>query len=298
MRISTFLFSLVSGILLFSSCSEDINDITASDTRIPLTFGIDSPDGSTRAYKENRDFVWDKGDQVTIFAQGHVDGDPFSFERYSTTQQDLRHQGRFSGTTWKIDDTKYYWALYPAQSDSKLVGNTSSAYVECTIPTTQKAKNDTFDPAACVQVGTASPQAGQIEMHNVCAFFYVTVGKGCSGIRIESSNSDWNLSGKVQVEANSSGASIKQFTGDNKNYVELTDIPSEGGTFYLAFVPSTHNTPSFTVSFTGVYSADIIFNSKSTFSAGHTYYLGDFTEQYNKLQPEPNEPEDGTNSNS
>lgn len=287
MKLTNNIFATIICLLIFSACHENDLEIVSEDRMVEMTFGLELPNSSTRAQMKPNDkekFMWVNGDQVSIFAQGHdnVPGNTFTFSEYAA--EDYKHQGFFSGKTWDITDDKYFWALYPAQSDARLVGNTINAVVECTIPTQQKAYNNTFDPAACIQVGTASKATSSIQLENVCAFFYITVGKGCKGIKISAvDNEEWNMSGKVQVKASSSGASIQQFTGNNQNYVELTDIPSEGGTFYLAFVPSTHNTPSLEVSLTGTWAASFKLSSKKQFNAGHLYNLGDYTEEYKKL---------------
>lgn len=282
MKITNFVIIACASVCMFVSCQNDDENAILEDRIVEMTFGVQMPNSSaTRAHKDDERFVWDKGDHISIFAQGHADvsGHEFTFVQY----EDKLHQGVFKGSSWDIGNDKYYWGLYPAQSDAKLVGSTQDAYVECTIPTQQKAYNNTFDPAACIQVGTASKGSGIIQLENVCTFFYVTVGRGCSGIKLSAVDTDWHLSGKVQVQASSSGAPIRDFVGNNQNYVELTDIPKEGGTFYLACVPSTHGTPALSVEFIGSWPVTFELKSKQAFQAGHLYNLGDYTEEYKKV---------------
>lgn len=240
MRSVYFALALSASLFFCNSCSNDAADSLENDVKIEKTFGISSIDSETRTVISGINPTagtygvdWQTTDKVSVFAEGHSVGDVFRFVEFDSEQY---RSAQFKGMTY--NKTKF-WALYPAQQDARLIDDN---LLQFTIPNKQKAVNGSFDPAAGIQIGHVETATGDIGLKSVCSYFEITVSSNCHSITIESKQDTdgekWYLAGTVKADAKSAGAPIQEFV-NCVSEIELTDIPQEGGTFYVAFIPST-----------------------------------------------------------
>lgn len=254
----------------FSSCSEnEIEKAPVSNVRVMKTIGVGIPSSNTRAYltyngtQSTYGIYWNETDKITLFAEGHEIGDTFDFVEYTG---EFNNQAIFKGMTYEAQN---YTILYPAQNSARL---TDEGLV-FTIPSVQKATPGSFDPAAGVQIGSATDEAESPTLKNTVAYLLFHAEPDVYSVEMKSNISDWYLSGTVIGNPKSGGGLITGFV-DGKNNVKMNDIPAEGGDFLFAFIPSTSN-PGFTISVsTKNGSYDIEFSSKNQFAAAQIYKLG------------------------
>lgn len=290
--LKTSFLCVVASALLFSSCSQDDDiDITTSDKLIEKTFNVGTASPQSRAaindFNSNESTVeigWTTKDIVSVFAVGHEESSPFTF---TGIMGNFNTQGFFTG---KTHDVQEYYALYPHQSDATLDNNKK---LHVTIPSSQRAIHGTFDPAAGLQMGKAS-STGEITLGNLCAYFYITVDKECSGIEMETvDNSNWYLAGKVTASTSSGSAKIEGFD-DCTNKITMTGLPDAGvstkGTYFIAFIPTSGvdatsgtKSPQFKITLKGLRgnNKNISFKTMegASYVAGHFYNLGTYTYQ-------------------
>lgn len=270
MKILNISLALTMCLVLCASCSNDNEEELISEVKVEKTFGISNSPSVSRASivgltTAQPGFKWEDGDQITVFAQGHETGDPFD---YTGKDGEYDHHGAFKGKTYEADK---YVMLYPAQSQAR----STDAGVTFNIPTQQKATPNSFDPSACIQIGTGTGKT-RIGLLNVCAFFYVTLGPNCHQFKITALDENWHLSGTCTAKVNSAGDRIEEFSDATSNVVELVDIPAEGGTFVVAFIPSTSTGTKIKVSYNytkGTMNQEL--EAGSNFLAGHLYNLGE-----------------------
>lgn len=284
MKVLNYKLAIILGLVSLSSCSNNDDEVIVnSDVKVEKTFSVGMPTNSaTRAFmygfdtnRASQEIHWDQSDKITIIANGQSKGDPFEIKSITSPA----NKATFKGFTY---DANEYWALYPAQDDARL---TSEGYLQFTIPNEQIATPNTFDPAAGVQIGHIVTQtAGGFQLKNVCAFFVIELEEDCEYVTIESLNSpEWWLAGTVVAEARSGSAAIKGFVaGKCQSKIELKNIPSEGGIFFIPFIPSDqHPGVKLTVKFKNdSMPVPYEFNPKSgnkiSFSAGFIYDMGKF----------------------
>ncbi len=262
---------------LFSSCSNEAEEVIGDDVKVDMTFGISAGNPGTRAFLPNfpdsKDIHWTETDKVSVFASGHENemGDVFSFKSYLTEHNDAT----FTGKSYANAGT--YYVLYPAQSAARLTANG----VKFNIPAVQKATKNSFDPNACIQIGKGDISSGFLAMKNVCAFFYITVTSGCNYVDLKAESDNWHLAGTCTAGSTGTGSGgviINNFENDCTNVIRLTDIPTEGGTFFIAFIPTS--SAGSRIAVTAGYGQaaggpmTVHFESNMQFDAGHCYDIG------------------------
>lgn len=271
----SYIFAVIAaGIYAFPSCSEnEIEKAPVSNVRVEKTIGVGIPSSSTRAYLDNFDqqhatyaIYWSETDKITLFAEGHEEGDTFDFKEYSGS---FKHHATFKGMTYEAEN---YTILYPAQSSARL---TDDGYVKFTIPSVQNATLGTFDPAAGIQIGHATAETDLPILKNAVAYLSFHAEPGLHWVEMKSKTAGWYLSGTVTGNPKSGGGLINGFVNGSET-VQLKNIPAEGGDFLIAFIPS-NSVPGFeftTHSNSGV--VNLSFESKQQFVAGNIYHLGSF----------------------
>lgn len=270
-------FVIVACAALFSSCSNEAEEVIGNDVKVDMTFGISASNPSTRAYLPNfptsKDIYWEETDKVSVFASGHENemGDVFSFGSYQTEHNDATFTGK------SYANANNYYILYPAQQAARL----TDEGVEFNIPSEQTATKNTFDPKACIQIGKGKLQGdGLISLKNVCAFFYITVTSGCSYVEVKALTDDWHLAGTciAGIEDTGSGGVIIKHFGNCTNTITLKNIPSDGGTFFIPFIPTSNSgseievTAGYGQSEGGPVTLQI--QSNVNFVAAHCYNIG------------------------
>lgn len=276
MKFFKITFIMAACVAIFSSCSKDVEEVTVEDVKVDMTFGLSTSSSMTRAKIDGfnsaaniESIKWEETDKVTVFAQGHEVGDVFSFEGYG----DLSNQGLFKGKSYSKAGT--YYVLYPAQSEARLTSNG----LKFNIPAEQKAYINSFDPKACIQIGKGDIEEANLAMKNVCAYFYVKVEPGCNYVEIEATDETWHLSGTcTSNDVTSGGVHITEFGDDCTNKVKLINIPAEGGTFFISFIPSTAVGSGLNVTAgyeAGVVTYEIKSKPNTQFNAGWCYDLGE-----------------------
>lgn len=288
---SLFLF-ILGGSLLFSSCSNEENDVDSPKGLVEKTFSVKSASSESRAAindfnrsNDNMNIHWQNGDLISVFASNSRTN--YSFKFINWFNENEKKTGDFKGDITPSDNSSNeFWVLYPYQPEAEL---TAGGDIKLTIPDNQKATKNSFDPRACLQVGKASGTS--VTLKNMCAFFYLTVKPGCTGIELSANISGWNLAGTVLVNASSGSEKITSFVSNGgKSTITVTDIPTkeemeknspEGETYFIAFVPTSGFSSSFgasspiTLRIKG-YGDDIVRTIKgsSQFNAGTCWDLG------------------------
>ena len=182
---------------------------------------------------------WSTTDAVTIFAATGVAGSKFNV----SSTEDGGKVATFSGLSHATANG-YYYALYPASSDARLVS--TSGTVLASLPTTQTGVENSFDPSACLsiaRVNTETPDANNIlHFKNAVALLSFTVpGDYVSRVKIESRNGNVAMTGPANISYND-GAPVVSPTTASKNYVELTGLAGNiGKRFYVAVYPGNYS---------------------------------------------------------
>lgn len=233
--------------LTISSCSSD-DETTRSNEPVKKTFIIGAPgtDGTRAVVAEG--FIndeapkvyWEKGDQVGVWGDGD-NANAFTWQENLT----YKNTAYFNGVV--VESNKYY-VMYPYQSGASKTSTAEAAYLNVTIPQVQYARKESFDPQAAICIGVSEPKPNEkeaITLLHACAFLKITVPKATKQIAISASsteNPNWKLAGKVQITANSAGASITSFLAGQKTVYLMPQSGSESiekGTYLIAVASST-----------------------------------------------------------
>lgn len=286
MKLLYSIFAISVFMPFWTSCSNEAAEDVVNDTKVDMTFYVSSSKQETRVHVEdfnsgvsNVNINWDETDKLSVFTYGHQLSDPFKYYEIG----DFDNIASFKGKSYK--DASEFYFLYPYQETAKL----TNRGVEFTIPATQKAINNTIDPASAVLIGKYANNSEnnlkipRIALNHVCAYFYITLGPGISKVTISATNENWKLAGPVAMNtANIYSAGNHITSLDNGvSSVSLTDIPADGGTFFIAFIPSGSVKSSLRLDVAGSLSTFEL-EEGFQFAAGHFYGLG----VYNKA-PEP-----------
>lgn len=205
--------------------------------KIPLTFSVGTSktvlDPSTGAINFN------EGDKISIF-----DGDAKNNEFTNTTPGNNKPSVTFQGEVTKEADT--YYALYPYQENA---GFSEGTITNVSLPASQNATMNSFDPNANISVGATS--SSNLVLMNVCSLLKIVVEPGESYSKaVITSNDGTAMCGTINisfdVEGNpvvggeiTNGSSSVTLTG---NMVSATDPTN----YYVVVLPKTY-TKGFTV---------------------------------------------------
>lgn len=282
MKILNFALALAASLCIFTSCSNETDEIVDvnKDVKVKKVIGVSTQTSVSRTSivglnfgSSTQNVHWSNGDELSVFAVGHPVGDTFRFTDY--VQGELHNIASFEGYTYKNGD---YYLLYPAQSDARLLSDNK---MTITIPSKQNAHKGSFDPKANIQLGKGSSLDSPTGLSNVCAHFYITVPGNCTKVTVETDNSNWKLAGPVTVEEiTSAGNHICAFGAGCTNKVELNDI-TEAGTYFISFIPTAGMlTEKLIVTMYTDGPQEVEFTAPTTggfsFEAGKYYNLGNY----------------------
>lgn len=280
------MLACVASTLIIASCSNDDSENVVENPKVK-TFLVASPSGSTRAAVNDLEHgdlkvKWEGTDHILVWGEGlSATGSDFGYD--TTPNPIYPNTAAFKGT---IDESNKYYLMYPKQDGASIEFGTAgvSSTIIATIPATQKATSNSFDPSAAICVGATKTKADKsVSILHVCSFLKITTSAPCEDITVSAAtNDDWYLAGKVKIEASSSGGKILSpaSAGFVEGAKQVKLVPSSGtaipaGTYLIAIAPST--------AFPGIkavvkYSnTNIVTKSKDdnfTFDAGFIYNLG------------------------
>lgn len=237
MKKNVFLLAL--GIVFFPSCSND-NDVINEERMETATFTVSSSEEATRAYWVNHSVYWNSTDVVKVFATNHTDGSDFVIKDKNAYEASMSAIA-FTGKTY-LESTVHnheYIFVYPAERALNYDGDNA---VTVTIPAVQTATLNSFDPSACIQIGSTGSINGSVSLLNVCAFLKINVTEPCDWVKV-TADGKYGVGGKVKVNKE---AVIDSEWIDRYTTVTLNDL-KESGTYLIAIGPSQDNYPEINV---------------------------------------------------
>lgn len=278
MKIVNFALVLAASLCVFTSCSNDTDEVVNNDVKVKKVIGVGAQTAVSRTAIYNWDanvgesvsVHWQEDDDLTIFASGHSIGDTFSFKTFEAGES--HNQATFEGYTYENGP---YYILHPAQSDARLEGDK----VKLNIPSIQNAVKNSFDSKANILIEKTASIETKTDLLNVCAYFRITVPEDCSSVEVEATEDSWHLAGTVTVDnITSAGNHIAGFEPDCTHKIELKGI-KEAGTYFIAFIPTTAMNSNLKVTVNREVGPVVkTFERKSagfSFAAGNYYNLGE-----------------------
>lgn len=225
MKSNLSIFALTMGLVMLASCSSsDNNEIIDENVKVEKIISV-SNNPQTRAYWNNGAIYWNSTDKTKVFVDNHPNGDVFSIVNYQENKDYLQ----FKGMTYQHGN---YYVVYPAAQASTLNGDK----VRVTIPATQQAHKDSFDPTACIQIARAANLDQPIQMQHVCAFLKITVTAPCEYVEVEPNTAGYGIVGTVDADYEG------KIDADNGwitrvHTVRLENL-TENGTYLIVIGPS------------------------------------------------------------
>lgn len=224
---------------------------------------------------------WQETDQVFVWGLNNTTGSVFKFKSFGN----YHNYGLFEGVYTK---SPKYFIMYPYQEGATFDGN---GIISATIPPTQKATLNSFDPNAALCTGaTEGQEDSSVSIAHACAFLKITTKQDCKSILFKpvgnnSNGNPWHVTGDVKLETSSSGCKINiEDTERGYNYVKLTADGTEDcattfpkGTYVMAIASST-KFPGFEVIVDyglGDKNPHVIKEYDKQFNAGFIYSLGE-----------------------
>lgn len=295
MKIMNFALAFAASLLIFTSCSNEADEIVDvnKDVKVKKVFGVGIQTSESRTAivgtpgtdVDHLSVHWTQDDKLSVFAQGHEgeQGDKFSWASWQGN--DSHKFANFEGSTHQIESGQSYFVLYPAQDNARLLSVNGEPRLRFNIPDIQHAVQNSFDPAADIQVGKSASigtSTQSINLLNACAFFYITLQPGYSQVDLTvQENEKWHLAGTVTAEVASGGALIKDFESDCKNEISLINTEA-GGTYFIAFIPTSGFKDKLTLTLHKMNQGGVMSlnfekaNGGLTFTVGNYYYLGSY----------------------
>lgn len=262
------IFLLALGVLVFSSCSSD-NDVLNEEKMETVNFSVSSSEEVTRAYWVNHSVYWNKSDIIKVFATNHTDGSNFEIkdkEAFEASMSDIV----FTGKTYvesSLHEHEYIF-FYPAE---RALSFDKFVYVTAEIPAEQTATRDSFDPSACLQIGSTTLLNGGVSLYNVCAFLKITVTEPCDWVKV-TADGTFGVGGVFKVNKR---ADIYSTWDARYPTVTLNNL-DKAGTYLIAIGPSQEKYPEINVEVKFSRFEKTIKNHVGEFSisTGRVYNLG------------------------
>lgn len=224
-------------VLAFASCSNNSEDILNEEKMETVTFSVTTSEETTRAYWVNHQVYWNSTDKLKVYATYHKDGSDFMIdEPYEANLNDIAFTGKtYVGT---FHDHEYIF-VYPAGQAKSFDGNNA---VTVEIPATQTASLNSFDPKACIQIGSTKVLKGFVALFNVCAFLKIEVSEPCEYVKVTADGS-YGVGGVFEV---SKEAVINPDWNTRYPTVTLNNL-YDAGTYLIAIGPSQDKYPELNV---------------------------------------------------
>ena len=273
-------FMSIAMLMAMASCSSSDDAVAENNVEgklVQMTFtATQESNVSTRtALTSEKKVIWKSGDAISVFDYyGSRHNHEFTLEGAGGATS-----GSFTGTVDNIPGP--YYAVYPYTEGAVLVApdreDEEGLISGITLPSTQTAIKDSFDPEAALMIAASSNQ-NHLNFINVVSLVKVTTDFACK--RIVLNANEW-IAGTGMLLCNDVNPSITFTSNQSKSIVlkpatEGGDI--EAGTYYIAVKPGTLST-GWSISFTStdynVYTR--VANGKVTFNRGNMRSIGSFS---------------------
>ncbi len=272
------------------SCSQDaVEPVTQKGPSVVLRANF-ADDSATRTsfgeFTTTNSFAtiqWNAGDQLNILY-----GDKSA--RYETKEASKTAVFTLAEgeTADGMASASQLYGLYPYQDNAS--ASFASSTITASIPSSQTALPNTFDPHAFVAVGVAGsvdPNAPTTDMafHNLCGGFCFTLKEPSSYSSIELfGNSGEQVCGDIEISMSDPANPVAKFVDTPQTKITLT--PADGATFqsgvryYISFLPGVF-TSGFTLRFTETSGStfDRICSANVTFRRGAFAFVSDANDE-------------------
>ncbi|MBP5522210.1 MAG: phosphodiester glycosidase family protein [Bacteroidales bacterium] len=239
MKFNRLLF-LVIGVCACTPQNPEIFERSSGEL-VEMTFtGLQEASGATRTtLGPDYSIHWSSSDAVSIFAATGQAGTTFNV---ASTEKD----GTVASFTGLSHETSngYYYALYPASDDARLVS--TSGTMLAALPSVQTGVAGSYDPAANLSVARVDTQAADanniLHFKNAGALIsFLAPGDWVTRVRIESRDGTVAMTGPATINYNDGSPTVHPSTS-SKNYVDVT-IPqkSRGKRFYAVVYPGNYS---------------------------------------------------------
>ncbi len=270
------------------SCSQDaVEPVTQKGPSVVLRANF-ADDSATRTsfgeFTTTNSFAtiqWNAGDQLNVFY-----GDKSA--RYETKNGEVDKTAVFTlaegETADGIGSASQLYGLYPYQERAS--ASFASSTITASIPSSQTALPNTFDPHSFVAVGVAGsvdPKAPTTDMafHNVCGGLCFTLQNPSRYSSIElSGNDEESVCGDIQISMSDPANPVATSVGTSQTKITLT--PADGTSFqagvryYISLLPGNFS-KGFTLRFTETSGStfDRICSANVTFRRGAFAFVSD-----------------------
>lgn len=226
--------------LFLAGCTSDEHEETINNSkRQPITFDAsqESDANSSRTAISPTDksiIIWQPNDQISIF-------DGSSNNVFTLEGNGGSSKGTFSGIANTADT---YTAVYPYKED--MVLNSDRSVANVSLPATQTATANGFDPKAVLMIAETSNTT--LQFKNAVSYIAVTPQFACTKIILSAVNELVPLAGTGTLKYNNGTPTIA-FTSNKAYSIKLEGNITAGNTYYIV-VPAVTLTAGWRISFT------------------------------------------------
>lgn len=210
-----------------------------ADELLPLRFTARQEPLTKTSLTDAYGIRWSTDDAITLFAATGSAGSTFTV---ATTEEE-GSVATFEGLS-PASANGYYYALYPQQSDARLVS--TGGTVRAILPSAQSGVENSFDPSANLSLARVQSDAAEdadiLHFKNAGALLsFLVPGNYVTKVRIESRDGSVAMTGPANISFNEGKPSVSPTTS-SRNYVEVS-VPSGsiGKRFYAVVYPGNYS---------------------------------------------------------
>lgn len=249
-------FMSIAMLMAMTSCSSSDDAVAENNVEgklVQMTFTAtqESNVDTRSALGTGNSVIWKSGDKISVF-----DGSDFENNHAFTLDGNGGStSGRFTGTAASNPNTlgNNYYAVYPYTEGACFEGNSHySSIKDITLPSTQTAIKDSFDPKAALMIAKSSDK-NNLSFQNVVSLVKVKTEFDCRRIELKVNEySSEPIAGKGTVYWDDTDPSIYIISDFSKSIVlkpEDGKDKIEAGTYYIAVKPGDY-AAGWSISFT------------------------------------------------
>ena len=272
-------------LMAMASCSSSDDAVAENNVEgklVQMTFTAtqESNVDTRSALGTGNSVVWKSGDKISVF-----DGSDFENNHEFTLDGDGGStSGSFTGTAASNPNTlgNNYYAFYPYTEGACLEDDSHYSCInDITLPSTQTAIKDSFDPKAALMIAKSSDK-NILNFQNIVSLVKVTTEFDCRRIELKVNEySSEPIAGKGKVYWSDTDPSIDIMSDFSKSIVlkpEDGKDKIEAGTYYIAVKPGNY-AAGWSISFTStdynVYTREA--SSAVTFNRSKIRSIGSFS---------------------
>ena len=278
-------FMSIAMLMAMASCSSSDDAVAENNVEgklVQMTFTAtqESNVDTRSALGTGNSVVWKSGDKISVF-----DGSDFENNHEFTLDGDGGStSGSFTGTAASNPNTlgNNYYAFYPYTEGACLEDDSHYSCInDITLPSTQTAIKDSFDPKAALMIAKSSDK-NILNFQNIVSLVKVTTEFDCRRIELKVNEySSEPIAGKGKVYWSDTDPSIDIMSDFSKSIVlkpEDGKDKIEAGTYYIAVKPGNY-AADWSISFTStdynVYTREA--SSAVTFNRSKIRSIGSFS---------------------